>query len=161
MKIRLDIDQSIEEEEIVVKAKEFSEEVKLIYEQLNNKSFSSNNFLLLYDEEREYVISIKDILFFETELDNVYAHTINHTFLCKLRLYELEESLPISFMRISKSTIINVGHVYSIERKLSATSLVQFNNCAKEVYVSRRYYKLLKEKLLERSRLWKEIYHLV
>ncbi|MDF9867741.1 DNA-binding LytR/AlgR family response regulator [Bacilli bacterium PM5-3] len=152
MKIRLDIDHAIETDEVVVRAKEFNDDVKQIYELLNSKQ-SNNNCLILYDDNKEYIINIKDILFFETELENVYAHTKDFAFQCKLRLYELEDRLPITFMRISKSTIINVSYVYSIEKKLSSTSLVQFDGCKKEVYVSRRYYKLLKEKLLERSRL--------
>jgi len=152
MKIKLDIDPA-NENEVIIKANEFNDDVKSIYDMLNNKSSPSNNHLLLYDDNKEYIININDILFFETELDNVYAHTKDFAFLCKLRLYELEELLPLSFMRISKSTIINITHVYSIERKLSSTSQVQFNNTHKEVYVSRRYYRLLKDKLLERSRL--------
>ena len=161
MKIKLDIDPA-NENEVIIKANEFNDDVKSIYDMLNNKSSPSNNHLLLYDDNKEYIININDILFFETELDNVYAHTKDFAFLCKLRLYELEELLPLSFMRISKSTIINITHVYSIERKLSSTSQVQFNNTHKEVYVSRRYYRLLKDKLLERSRLlWKKIFRLV
>lgn len=152
MKIRLDIDSNITEDEIIIRAQDFNDEVRALYDTLNNRK-DANNYLMLYDDKKEYLVHIKDIIFFETESDNVYAHTKNYAYLCKLRLYELEEQLPLTFTRISKSTIINVSQIYSIEKKFSAASLVQFNECHKEVYVSRRYYKILKEKLLERSRL--------
>ena len=65
-------------------------------------------------------------------------------------LYELEELLPGQFMRVSKSAILNTSHVYSITKNLSSSSVVQFRNTHKQVYVSRMYYKPLKCKLEEK-----------
>ena len=151
MKIRVEINSEIEEEEIVIRARTFSEEIKSLSEMLENKKETSD-YLMLYDDKKEYLIHLNDIIFFETESDNVYAHTKDFAYLCKMRLYELEKKLPGDFVRISKSTIINISQIYSIERKFNAASLIQFNDCNKEVYVSRRYYSMLKDKLLERSR---------
>ena len=151
MKISVEINSEIEEEEIIIKARTFSDEIKSLSDMLENKK-DSNDYLLLFDEKKEYLININDIIFFETENDNVYAHTKDYAYLCKMRLYELEKKLPKNFERISKSAIINIFQIYSIEKKFNAASLIQFNECHKEVYISRRYYKMLKEKLLERSR---------
>lgn len=152
MKVILNIDNEIEEDTILINAKELSEEISQIYNNFLSASLEDNQ-LLLYKDNYEYLIKIKDIIFFETEGQNVYAHTSNDYFQCRLRLYELEERLPLNFLRISKSTIINVKQVYSLERKLSSASLVAFRNSHKEVYVSRRYYNVLKDKLNERSGL--------
>lgn len=152
MKIKLDINDSVDEIEISLKAKEYSDEVKALHEKLLNYK-NDDNSLLLYDDNKEYLIAIKDIIFFETEGDKVYAHTTKYSYFCKSRLYELLDVLPHSFIRISKSTIINIHHLLSIERKFTSSSLIQFNNTHKEVYVSRRYYNNLKEQLLERSKL--------
>ncbi|MDL2211531.1 LytTR family transcriptional regulator [Erysipelotrichaceae bacterium OttesenSCG-928-M19] len=152
MKLFLEIDSNLEEDEVRFKVKEFNDEVKELYDLLNTKEKSSNH-LMLYDDSKEYIINYNDIVFFETESDGVYAHTNNYAFQAKMRLYELENSLPSNFLRISKSAIININKIYSIEKRLSSTSLVQFVDTHKEVYVSRRYYRLLKDKLLERSRL--------
>jgi DNA-binding LytR/AlgR family response regulator len=65
-------------------------------------------------------------------------------------LYELEELLPGFFMRISKSAILNTNQVYAINRNLAASSVIEFRNTHKQVYVSRNYYKPLKNKLEEK-----------
>jgi len=65
-------------------------------------------------------------------------------------LYELEEMLPNNFVRVSKSTILNVNQIYSINRNLTSSSLVQFYKSYKQVYVSRNYNKILKQRLEER-----------
>ncbi|MCL2487401.1 MAG: LytTR family transcriptional regulator, partial [Oscillospiraceae bacterium] len=65
----------------------------------------------------------------------------------KQRLYELEELLPPHFVRISKSAIANTRHIFSINRNLAASSLVQFNRSHKQAYVSRKYYPALRQKL--------------
>ena len=92
------------------------------------------------------------LLFFETEGKLVQAHTADRLYLTDRKLYELEESLPGSFMRISKSTIVNLDHIYSITRNLTASSIVEFYGTAKKVYVSRNYYKALTERLGEKRR---------
>ena len=78
------------------------------------------------------------------------AHTAKEVFETRSKLYELEEVLPASFMRVAKSTILNVNHVYSITRNLTASSEVEFKNTHKKVYVSRNYYKALIAKLEEK-----------
>ena len=88
-----------------------------------------------------------DIYFFETEGREIRAHTAEQIFMCGYRLYELEELLPGSFMRISKSTIANLDHIYSITRNLTASSEVEFAGSAKKALVSRSYYKPLVERL--------------
>ena len=67
------------------------------------------------------------------------------------KLYELEELLPGSFMRISKSTIANLDYIYSITRNLTASSVVEFVGSNKRAMVSRGYYKLLVERLKNRK----------
>ena len=90
------------------------------------------------------------ILFFETEDNQVFAHTKKDVYQTKYRLYELEELLPGSFIRVSKSTILNVSHVLSIKKNLTASSEVWFEGTHKQVYVSRNYYKQLKQRLEEK-----------
>lgn len=87
--------------------------------------------------------------FFETDNNQVMAHTANEIFLTGSKLYELEKILPWYFSRISKSAILNVKKVYAITRNLTASSLIEFEGTPKHVYVSRAYYKPLKEKLEE------------
>ena len=87
------------------------------------------------------------VLFFETEGGIIRAHTADDEFDVKFKLYELEEKLPRSFVRVSKSTILNIRKVYSITRNLTGASKVEFRDSHKIVYCSRNYYKSLKDSM--------------
>lgn len=54
-------------------------------------------------------------------------------------------------MRISKSAILNTKQIYSINRNLTASSVVEFTGTHKRVFVSRYYYKPLISKLEEQK----------
>ena len=94
---------------------------------------------------------VHDIYFFETEGREIRAHTADKLFVCPYKLYELEDLLPGCFMRISKSSIANMDHIYSITRNLTASSIVEFTGSNKHALVSRGYYKALTERLHERK----------
>lgn len=147
MKIRIETDTDIEEE-IVIKCRQLTPELIRLQQMLTEAAGSSGQ-LALFRGDTEYYIETADILFFETEGTSVMAHTAADVYETRLRLYELEELLPASFMRISKSSIVNTDRIYSINRNLTASSAVEFQGTHKQVYVSRGYYKALKEKLEE------------
>ena len=149
MKIHIEIDETIKEEEVVIRCNSFDENVQNIQKVLNSLDISARQ-LSVFKHDTEYFLSLKDIIFFETSGNIVVAHTANDMFETKYKLYELEDILPGYFMRVSKSTILNTQMVYSICRNLTASSLVEFSNSHKQVYVSRNYYKPLKQKLDER-----------
>lgn len=151
MKIKIEIVESIKENEIIVRCKEFNDEVSQVQKVLNDIIVKKNQ-IIFYKDDTEYFFPIENILFFETESNSISAHTVDDVFSVKYKLYKLEELLPGHFMRISKSTILNINHIFSISRNLTASSLVEFKNTHKKVYVSRYYYKPLKIKLLEKRK---------
>jgi DNA-binding LytR/AlgR family response regulator len=151
MKIRVELCNKIEENEVIIKCKELNEEVKNIQTMLGEMLLKKKH-ITFYRGETEYYISLEEILFFDTEENGICAHTIDNIYKVKHKLYELEELLPGYFMRVSKSTILNTNHIYSITRSLSSSSRVEFQNTHKQVYVSRYYYKPLKIKLLEKRK---------
>lgn len=108
--------------------------------------------IAFYKNNVEYYICLSKILFFETEEMGISAHTNDDAYQVKYKLYELEGILMNNFMRVSKSTIVNIDYIYSIERNLTSSSIVEFQDTHKKVYVSRYYYKPLKSKLLEKRR---------
>lgn len=151
MKIQIEIDNKIKENEVIIRCSELSEEVKNIQIMLDDM-LSHKKCIIFYKDDTEYYLSLEEILFFDTEETRICAHTIDNIYTVKYKLYELEELLPGYFMRISKSTILNTNHIYSITRSLSSSSKVEFQNTHKQVYVSRYYYKPLKIKLLEKRK---------
>lgn len=149
MKVRIEIDENLREEEVIIRSRKLDEQAKKVYETLMDITKESKH-LILNKENTEYYISLDDILFFETTENGISAHTSDNIYQTGYRLYELEEMLPGYFMRVSKSTILNINHIYSITRNLTASSVVQLMNTHKQVYVSRYYYKPLKCRLDEK-----------
>lgn len=149
MKIRIEVDNEIAEEEVLIRCRQLNSEVMKIQKLLEQAAVKSNQFVFLKGET-EYYLPNEDILFFETDGGMVYAHTADDVFQVKYKLYELEELLPRAFLRISKSAIVNTDKIYSIQRNLTASSLIAFQHTHKEIYVSRSYYKVLKNKLDEK-----------
>jgi DNA-binding LytR/AlgR family response regulator len=151
MKVRIDIDEQLQEEEIIIRCSRLDEKTQELYQMLMG-SVNQPKHLVLFKEHTEYFLPIDQILFFETTESCISAHTADNIFQTEYRLYELEEMLPRCFMRVSKSTIVNLNHIYSITRNLTASSVVQFLNTHKQVYVSRYYYKPLKSRLDEKRK---------
>ena len=150
MNVKIELDEEIAEEEIIIRCRHLHEEII----SLQNYILKQNNrkqCLSLHSGETDYYIPIHDIYFFETEGREIRAHTTDKLFVCPYRLYELEDLLPGSFMRISKSSIVNLDHIYSITRNLTASSIEEFSGSNKRALVSRAYYKALVERLRERK----------
>ena len=151
MKIKMEIDPSYDEPEIVLKAPEITAEVEAVYKQLLGRQ----NKILQLEVEKDnvsYYLRLGEILFFETDSKLVMAHTKNEAFKVNYKLYELEEILGANFMRVAKSTIINLDQIYSLTRSISNCE-VTFQESYKKVYVSRRYYRAVRTKLDERRRV--------
>lgn len=151
MKINIVFDDSLTENEVVIRCAALNEEVQRIQEAVAGIASHSGRFVC-YQNDTEYYLPLDTILFFETGDGGICAHTADHVYHTRLKLYELEEFLPGCFMRVSKSTILNTDRIYSITRNLTASSIVEFNGTHKQVYVSRYYYKPLKFKLEEKRK---------
>lgn len=148
MKVIVEEDSHIKSDDIIIKCKEKDDlirKIEMYIESLNDMKMP------FYKKEQEYYLSLNEILFFETDANSISAHTTSDIYYVKYKLYELEEILPKNFIRVSKSTIVNVNHIYSINRNITSSSEIEFNKTYKKVYVSRFYFKGLKQKLKERS----------
>ncbi|WP_124098135.1 LytTR family DNA-binding domain-containing protein [Ruminococcus sp. Marseille-P6503] len=148
MKIRIVIDSSFEEDEVVIRCRELNENIRELQKAVSGVSDGLK--MVFYKRQTEYFMPLDSILFFETSPGRIDAHTTSDVFQIKHKLYELEEILPIQFIRASKSAILNINHIYSIEKNLTSSSLVKFRNTHKQVYVSRNYYKALRIRISER-----------
>ena len=146
MKIRIEFEENLSENEVIIKCSEIDNTIQKIQKAILDIT-SETQRLSFIKEDKEYYLSLDEILFFETNDNNVHAHTADETYRVKYRLYELEGILPYSFLRVSKSTILNSKNVFSINKSLTSSNIVQFYKSHKQVYVSRFYYKNLKQRL--------------
>ena len=149
MKIRIEIEEGIAEEEVVIRCRGITEQITAIQAALSDVMNITHKFPLCKGNT-EYYVPLDKILFFETEGGAVLAHTGEEIYQTRYKLYELENMLPGVFMRVSKSTILNTGHIYSIDRNLTSSSVVAFWGTHKQAFVSRYYYKPLISKLEEK-----------
>ena len=150
MKIRIEIADGIEEDEVIIRCRELNSTINDIQKAIAEKT-SKIPKMVFYKEKEEYYFPLVNVVFFETDNDTVYAHTTADVFKTEFKLYELVQFLPDKFVRISKSTIVNIVHILSIDRNIASSSLIKFHKSHKQVYVSRLYYKDLKQKLDERN----------
>ena len=93
------------------------------------------------------LIPYRDILWIDAAGDYMCVHTSSETFVMRARMKSLiNEVLPDGFIRIHKSTIVNLQHVAKLEPLINSEyKLTLVNN--KTLKVSRTYSKQLKESL--------------
>lgn len=90
-------------------------------------------------------LSLNEICCFSVIGEKVFACTLSGDFRIKLRLFQLEERLPDSFVKINQSCIANIRMIERFDSSLSGSLLVKFRNGSSD-YVSRRRMKKVKER---------------
>lgn len=145
MKIKIIEDETHKEDTITIVTHKMTPELQNLIDE-----FTGTSLQAIY-RGSDVLLNPQDVLFFETDQNVIYAHTRDKAYETRYRLYELEEVLPHRFMRISKSSIANTKEISAIEKNFTSSRKTSFFNTQKVVYVSRKYYPILKEKLSERS----------
>ena len=145
MKIRI---EHSENEEIIIRCREENEKIRMLRTSIE-EALHGENVISLTKDDTEYFLPKHEILFFESYGGKVYAHTCDSVYTSKNKLFELEKLLPMSFVRISKSAIVNVNRISTLKRELVGNGELSFRGCDKKVYFSRAYYKLLQYKINE------------
>lgn len=149
MRINIQEDKNRTDTEIIIYCPKADERARHI-EELIVSALESERMIALLQKGTEHYLPLSKILFFETSGSRIEVHTVTDMYETDYKLYQLEEMLPGYFQRVSKSTIANVNCICAVSRNLTASSAVEFYGTHKQVYVSRRYFKLLKERLEEK-----------
>lgn len=150
MKVKIEIHEELAEEEVIIRCSHLSDSIVSLQNYIS-KQGNGKRCLSMKSGEKVFFIPMEEIYFFETEGRDLRAHTADKLFNCDYKLYELEELLPGSFMRISKSSIANLDYVYSITRNLTASSVMEFRGSSKKALVSRSFFKAVTERLNARK----------
>ena len=148
MKLRIELTDGSDEDEVIIRCSRVNENVQKLQEFVLSLASPRMTF---YKGTQEYYLPLEEILFFETEGEQVFAHTAGDAFKVKHRLYELEEILPRQFVRAAKGTIVNTKKIYAINRNLTSSSQISFFNTHKHIYVSRHYYRTFRDILGHRE----------
>lgn len=116
---------------------------------LSYNHFSLDKFVGLKGSEI-FILKQQDILYFESQNNEVYCHTISDIYLVKYRIYELASYLAEDeFMRISHSHIVHLEHINSIIPTMNRKFILRLSNDEK-IDVTRSYYYHFKEFIEER-----------
>ena len=143
MKVRIQVDPAISEEYAEFHVREITDEVSRFAEIIEK----SNSVLTGADEfERTIIINPSDIVAVHAEKKwcRIFSETADYS--CRKRLYELEQDLGPDFMRISKSILVCIRKIDSVEAVFNGMLLLHMKNGSKE-YVSRTYLPNLKSYL--------------
>lgn len=141
MKTRLIIDESREEEVIVVLHQQSN-----IFEDIKGFVDGKESNIIGYKDTEIVILKEEDKCCFFTEGNKVYANTIKDVYLIKKRLYQLEKELGLDFIKINQGCIANLKNVTRFNASFTGTLEVNFKNGYKD-YVSRRELKKLKERI--------------
>ena len=143
MKVRIQVDPAISEEYAEFHVREITDEVSRFAEIIEK----SNSVITGADEfERTIIINLNDIVAVHAEKKWCRILTETADYSCRKRLYELEQDLGPEFMRISKSILVCIRKIDSVEAVFNGMLLLHMKNGSKE-YVSRTYLPNLKSYL--------------
>ena len=135
MKVNIDISAEYKESYAVIHTDKVTDEIRRIVD-----LFSSNEtpVTALQNEEEIVVLKPQDIFMVRIEGGDTVIYGEKQKYRSRKRLYELSEILGKQFMQISKTTLINLSYIDSIEPGFSGTMLMKLKNGNKD-YVSRKY----------------------
>ena len=98
-------------------------------------------------DERQYEIAVSDVFYIESVDNRNFIYTKDKVYETRQKLYELEEMLKDKhFLRVSKSTLLNLMKVSSIKPALNSRFVaVLFSG--EQIVISRKYVPALKQTL--------------
>ncbi len=141
MKIDIDINTIYEETKLIIQAPEMSDEVTDLLKKLKEDKPTS---LSGKKAQKIYVIDLKDIILIYAQNNKVLVSTMDDTYEVKQKLYEVEEIVSGgTFVRISKSAIVNIKGIKNIEVSFNGSLVVKCLNGQEEI-ISRRFVPAVK-----------------
>lgn len=143
MKITIETPRPGEEDEIIVRCAALDEQLmKLIYALKMRQDKITG-----YVEDKIVKLEPKEIFYFESVDNKVFAYTDKGVYEVRRKLYEIEDDFThMDFLRISKSSIVNVAKIAYLRPIFNGRFEAKLKNDEK-IIISRQYIVDLKKKL--------------
>lgn len=104
--------------------------------------------IFVQKSEKLFNLPVEEIIYLEASGDYTIISTKNDQFVSSSGIGKLEEIMnPDTFIRVHRSTIINLNHLKEIERHFNGGMVVKMQN-GKSFPVSRTYAKLIRRKVV-------------
>ena len=127
----------------VIYAKEVTPEIRQAAMLLEQESL---NVISVVDNERIIALQPEEITMIRVENEKTAVYAKTKRYESGKRLYEFEEMLGNGFMKISKSTIVNLKQIDYVEPTLGGLMLLVLKNGCKD-HISRKYWSAFKKYL--------------
>ncbi len=139
--------QELEEPEVTIAYREMTTSVKRVSDFVR----SVEQTILCRRGNEEFAISVSDIYYVESVDKKIFVYCETDFFQSNYKLYELENMLPpASFVRVSKSTILNIEILKGV-KTLTNSKLEAILSNGERICVTRKYLKDIREALLRRN----------
>ena len=136
MKVNLFISKDIEEAYTDIHTNELTENIKKAVSILEDDDV--NNMIAVKKDLDLIFLELDDIFMFRVENKKVVVYIENKEYLIKKPLYQVEEDLNSDFVRISKTTIINIKKIERVAPSLKGLMFIELKNGLKD-NISRKY----------------------
>jgi len=141
MKLTTFIDKN-HEEEVLIYSKERTNLVLEIEKLVKNNNTSIN---AIKDNEI-FKLNPFDVCCFVSENNKVFALVDDEKYVVRERLYQLEEILSDSFIKINQSCFANIKRIEKFSSTIGGSLMVHFENGYCD-YIARREVKKVKERM--------------
>ncbi len=142
MKLKIEMFDECKETEVNIKCKELDNTLKKAVDILKQ---SDKTFAVRKDNSTK-ILKIEDICYFESVDEQTFVYTQEDVYSCQKKLYEAEEILSdTSFVRISKSCILNIDYLESVRALLNGKLEGTLSN-DERVIINRHYVPAFKKK---------------
>lgn len=142
MKVKIEISKEYDPAYAVIYTQAVTDEVQRIAEFLEK----DNGPVTVFRDDRIVVLKPEEIYMIRVEDEKTIIYTEYDQYRSRKRLKEVFEQVGNSFMQISKSAVINLKYLDSVEAGFGGTMMIKLKNGCKD-YVSRMYLKNLKQYL--------------
>ncbi|MDY3097751.1 LytTR family DNA-binding domain-containing protein [Methanobrevibacter sp.] len=144
MKVNLFVSKDVEEPYAEIHTNELNENITKAMSILENDE--SNELLAVKKDSDIALLEYDDIFMFRVENKQVNVFTKDYDYIIKKPLYQIEENLNSDFVRISKTTIVNLKKIKRVAPSLRGMMFIELKNGLKD-NISRKYLPNFKQVL--------------
>ena len=144
MKVNLFVSRDIEEPYADIHTNELTDNITKAMSIL--ESDDSSEMLAVKKGSDIALLEFSDVYMFRVEDKQVKVYTENKEYKIKKALYQVEENLTSDFVRISKTTIVNLKKVERVAPSIKGMMFIQLKNGLKD-NISRKYLPDFKQAL--------------
>lgn len=143
MKITILAPEPGQEDEVILRCANLDDRVVELLRALRNEQSK----LSVYSENGITLLDMKDIFYFESVDNKVFAYCEKQVYEIRKKLYELECELDgTDFLRISKSAIVDLSKIAHLSAAFNGRLEANLKN-GEKIIISRQYVPALKKKL--------------